>query len=576
MHTKKPATTAFDALEDPVEPEPEQNLGGVVTTLHKQDLPILREVLPLELPKIQLATLDVPYKTRADVALLLPPNTPYVDVLDHLNSLIQIPSNMRTSAFQDVVPLAEMLEPYRNTLTFHELHVFTSCPVNRRDPMIISVFNNIIRQYSREGLVEIDKAFFDTRFLSLLDLVEGTLAVLPPLPPIIGIGRRVLTPPIIVSSLPQMESMHKALVMYIWLSFRLEVAFPERARANNLKLRVETVLDQCLARFPGLRNLKSHERTKAGDRAVADWRKQYVAPNGTLKIPGSTQKGVLWVEEAVIQRLKNKQIWQSTGVVPFGKVLAEADGKGPLRQVEMAYSDREMMEARKLLHDPNEPDPALARQQLYAIAAPEGDPVDMYEVDMDSGEGQRVESLPHEKVKDEGYTEDDLYDEEGEEPGHEQERYRGYTQVEDVKRNAVGYGVEGPTELFEDAPPKRRFVLDRARSQPNERPNDRYGPNGFQRSAPSQNGPRKSWAARNDKHLDNEDAGNSWSSKFRSGDRGGEGSFQRESGGFDRPRPGGYGNPRPRGNAEDRPRGGFGGNRPRGGFGMARRNDDQS
>ena len=349
--------------DDPLKPDEVPEAGGMVTTLHKSDLPILKAVLPMELPKIKRATVDIPFTTLSELSVLLPPNTPYADVLDHLHNLVVLPPSTRTSDFHQVVPVTQILEPYRNQLTLAEIDLFTSAPVNTRDLNIVNIFENIIKLYAKTGLVEIDPVFVQTRFLNLLDVVEGTLATLPPLPPIIGIGRKVLTPPVVVSAIPSMESMHRALVMYIWLSFRLEVAFPERTRAVQIKERVEAVLDDCLARFPGLRNLKTFERSKQGDRAVADWRKENVAPNGTRKHAGSDRKGILWVESAVVQRLRNKQIWQSTGVVPAGKVLKEADGKGPTGQVASDYNVQRYNE-RKLL-GPVEDDSAEARRRIY-------------------------------------------------------------------------------------------------------------------------------------------------------------------------------------------------------------------
>ena len=332
-----------DADEDPIKPDEVPEPGGIVTTLHKNDLPILRAVLPMELPKIKRATLDVPFRTLSDLTVLLPPNTPYADVLDHLHNLVQLPGNTRAGDFEQLIPVAQVLEPYRNQLSLSEIDLFTCCPVNHRDPNIVAIFESIVRRYAEEGLAEVDSVFGSTRFLKMLDIVEATLATLPPLPPIIGIGRRVLTPPIIVSSIPSLESLHKALVMYIWLSFRLEVAFPDRHLAVELKTRVEVVLDDCLARFPGLRNLKTHERGKGKDRQVAKWRKEHVAPNGTKKMPGAGGKGILWVEEAVVQRLRNKRVWQSTGVVPAERVLKERDGRGapPLQQIEDGLSGRQ-------------------------------------------------------------------------------------------------------------------------------------------------------------------------------------------------------------------------------------------
>lgn len=375
MQRKK---TEGEENEDPVKPDEVPEAGGMVTTLHKSDLPILKAVLPMELPKIKRATVDIPFNTLSELSVLLPPNTPYADVLDHLHNLVVLPPSTRTSDFHQVVPVTQILEPYRNQLTLAEIDLFTSAPVNTRDLNIVNIFENIVKLYAQQGLVEIDPIFLQTRFLSLLDIVEGTLATLPPLPPIIGIGRKVLTPPVIVSSIPSMESMHRALVMYIWLSFRLEVAFPERVRAVEIKERVEAVLDDCLARFPGLRNLKTYERTKEGDRAVADWRKENVAPNGTRKLSGSDRKGILWVESAVVQRLRNKQIWQSTGVVPAGKVLKEADGKGPRGRVAPDYNVQKYNE-RKLLGPVEDADSEEARRRIYEEMVEEEAPEDPYD-----------------------------------------------------------------------------------------------------------------------------------------------------------------------------------------------------
>ena len=326
--SKTPAESNLVEESDGVRVDDHPEPGGIVTTLHKEDLPLLRDVLPLPLPPATRMTIDVPNEIVSQIATLLPTSCTYTRLLDHVNNLTLVPPNMSVSELAPVVDKTDILERCRQGLSLYEMSILTMAPMPTRDPVQRQIYQTIVAMYANDGLIDLDKLFERSGLLKTLDKIEATLAILPPLPPTLGVGRRLLIPPIIVASVPSLETLHKALVVYMWLSFRLPIAFPDRMRASTLKDRTEVVLQSCLERLPGLRNKKHHERGKAVDRPVADWRKQYVAPNGTLKMPGSDHKGVLWVDMAIAQRLKNKQVWKSTGVVPQDKWLLEADGRG--------------------------------------------------------------------------------------------------------------------------------------------------------------------------------------------------------------------------------------------------------
>ena len=291
--------------------EENQQVGGVVTTLHKADLPILRSLLPLPLPSIPRAIIDIPYDIMADLSVLLPAGTSFGELLDHLNALTLLPQNTASGGFDHKIPLADVLEPFRDHLTLYEMDLFTHSPVSARDPNAINIFTNIVRDYAESGKVDVDIVFNTSRLLTTLDMVEATLATLPPLPPVLGIGRRPLTPPIIISSIPLLEVLHKSLILYIWLSYRLEVSFPDRELAMSYKYRTEVVLDDCLARLPGVRNKKTTERSREMDGIVAEWRRRHVNPNGTSKEIGTQgKKGIAWQPLSIAQRLKEKNKWR--------------------------------------------------------------------------------------------------------------------------------------------------------------------------------------------------------------------------------------------------------------------------
>ncbi|WWC88874.1 uncharacterized protein L201_003789 [Kwoniella dendrophila CBS 6074] len=298
-------------------PDEEPATGGLVTTLHKADLPILRELMKRDLPSISRANLEIPYGNLAEFSNYLPSNTTYGSLLEHFTSLAKTPNYTILSAYEHKLPLADLIEPYRDQLSLNEIDLFCFAPVNIRDERAKSIFRNLIDDFSQKGLVELEEIFGPSRLINQLELVEETLRTLPPLPPVLGIGRKLLTPPIIISSIPMLETLHKSLVLYIWLSFRLEISFPNRIKAVELKERTELVLDNCLERLPGLRQKKHSkgERGKDVDRLVRDWRRENVMPNGTRKVEGVPRKGLTWLEKNVAQRVKERKTWRNLQVV---------------------------------------------------------------------------------------------------------------------------------------------------------------------------------------------------------------------------------------------------------------------
>ncbi|WVW84434.1 hypothetical protein I302_106468 [Kwoniella bestiolae CBS 10118] len=298
-------------------PDESPATGGLVTTLHKADLPILRELMKRDLPSIPRANLEVPYSNLSELSSLLPSNTTFAGLLEHFSSLVKVPKYTTLSGYEHKLSLADILEPYRDRLSLAEIDLFCFAPVNIRDERARRIFEELIKDFSENGFVDLEDIFKSSRLITQLELVEETLRTLPPLPPVLGIGRKLLTPPIIISSIPMLETLHKSLVLYIWLSFRLEVSFPDRTKAVELKERTEVVLDSCLERLPGLRQRKhaKGERSKEVDRLVRDWRRENVMPNGTRKVEGVPRKGLVWLEKDVAERVRQRKTWRNVRVV---------------------------------------------------------------------------------------------------------------------------------------------------------------------------------------------------------------------------------------------------------------------
>jgi ATP-dependent RNA helicase SUPV3L1/SUV3 len=317
----------LDADRDPTVIQPLDNTtattdapGGSVTTLHKADLPLLRGLLPLPLPSIPRAAFDIPRPVLDHLAQILPSDVTFSQLQSHASALALLPAHMRAVDLEGRMRVSDLLEPYRAQLTMDDLVLLSMAPVNVRDPIAVSVYTNLIGAYVSSGMVDVRDILLPSGMIRTLENVELTLSTLPPLPPIEGVGRRPLVPPILVSSIPQLETLHKSLVAYIWLSFRLSIAFPDRVIAQGIKERVEAVLEECLKRLPGLRQRKTHERGKEVDGLVAKWRREHVEPNGRKKGWGrySFEQKVQEMEEQERERGKLIQ-WQGNRIRGGGK-----------------------------------------------------------------------------------------------------------------------------------------------------------------------------------------------------------------------------------------------------------------
>ncbi|BEI84011.1 hypothetical protein CcaverHIS002_0406150 [Cutaneotrichosporon cavernicola] len=291
--------------EDESSPDEVPHSGGIVTTLHEADLPLLRAMMPLSLPSVTRAVLEPTSKALGKLAPLLPPSTSYNDLMGHFEALAKLPPLTVLASISHREPIFQVVGKYRDVLTLGECIQFGMVPVNRRDPKVMSIFERVLKSYSEEMNVSLEPTLAPTMLIKTLKTVEETLAALPPLPPTLGVYRPYLVPPITIAAIPLLESLHKALVLYIWLSFRFQLAFPDRELAAAYKERTENALEICLERMPGVRQKKREERTGEMDGEHALYRRKYVDKHGLVK------PEIKWVAAELAARNKRRDRWGS-------------------------------------------------------------------------------------------------------------------------------------------------------------------------------------------------------------------------------------------------------------------------
>ncbi|KAK4685255.1 hypothetical protein P7C73_g4904, partial [Tremellales sp. Uapishka_1] len=275
-----------------------------------------RSLLPLPLPSLRRAVLDPPFDSLSELASLLPPSTTYASLFDHFSNLCLTAPGLTLSSSAHKVPISKLIEEYKSDLSLHEIELFTLCPINIRDERALAIFKDLLEAFCSSGLVSIDAILSSSRLLKTLAIVEDTLHGLPPLPKILGIGRTPFVPPVLISSIPLLETLHKSLVLYIWLSFRLAINLPDRAIAVAYKERTERVLEQCLERLPGLRNRKSHERRQGKEKMVVkdEYGRKRIEWLGK-EDEGEKGKKLAWISGDEARKEGMRTEWKRAGVV---------------------------------------------------------------------------------------------------------------------------------------------------------------------------------------------------------------------------------------------------------------------
>ncbi|PGH01501.1 hypothetical protein GX51_05188 [Blastomyces parvus] len=209
--------------------EAETNVG-FVTSLEDVDLPYIRKALDTEPEPILSAALLPPDYIVKRFSEHFPPGTPFAYILQRLHNIAQVDPSFFLSD-QSHLDAAEAIDSIKG-LSMDEKLVFLSAPTNMRDAQMSNVFKAFVRcvAENRSGdLLEIDDLPLD-----VLDKpVSGDKAYLATL-----------------------ETLHRSLVLYLWLSYRCGGVFTNRALATHVKALTEIKMDRALTEFSANRHLR--------------------------------------------------------------------------------------------------------------------------------------------------------------------------------------------------------------------------------------------------------------------------------------------------------------------------------
>ncbi|GAB2294777.1 RNA helicase [Dionaea muscipula] len=191
---------------------------GEVTCMDSYDLPLLHSALKSPSPDLEHAGLFPSY----DLLLMYSranPDYGLYQILEHFLENAKLSANYFIADCQDMLKVATVIDEL--PLGLQEKYLFCISPVDMGDGISSQGLVQFAANYAKKGVVRLREIF-----------TPGTLEV-----------------PKTQTALKELESIHKVLELYVWLSFRLDDSFPDRELAASQKSICSMLIEEFLERL---------------------------------------------------------------------------------------------------------------------------------------------------------------------------------------------------------------------------------------------------------------------------------------------------------------------------------------
>ncbi|KAK3353009.1 P-loop containing nucleoside triphosphate hydrolase protein [Lasiosphaeria hispida] len=189
-------------------------LPGFVTALDDADIPIIKQAFKTDVVPIKTAGILPPSFIIERVASYFPPHTPLSFVLSRLREMSRLSEQFQLCTFDTQIEIADAIQEY--PLSIFDRMLFISAPATLQDPNQVEAIKSMAEAvaYMKTGhLLDIKGLDFE-----VLDTDRKS-----------GDQNYLL----------RLESLHKGITMYLWLSYRYEGVFSSQPLAFHAKELVE-------------------------------------------------------------------------------------------------------------------------------------------------------------------------------------------------------------------------------------------------------------------------------------------------------------------------------------------------
>lgn len=241
--TPTSSVSAGDLAFSPEAPAPKMGQAGLVTTMEDIDLEVVHGSFEKEAEPLKTAGIMPPAFIIERFSSYFPVGTPFSFILLRLRDIARLPAHYHMSNLRNNIAIANHLQSV--PLSVYDRSIFLNAPVAMKDDAMKDFVKALASLVAWHGS---DK---------LLDIKELKLEVLD--------HTRTSYPHGRAEYLKQLESLHKCLTLYLWLSYRYVGVFQNQALAFHIKSMVEERIDEYLANLdyqPEVRRIRVAQMRK--------------------------------------------------------------------------------------------------------------------------------------------------------------------------------------------------------------------------------------------------------------------------------------------------------------------------
>ncbi|CAI9118415.1 OLC1v1019983C1 [Oldenlandia corymbosa var. corymbosa] len=191
---------------------------GEVTCLSSEDVPLIHTALSSPSPVLEKAGLFPSYDLLLMYSRLHPKHGLY-QILEHFIENSKLSAHYFIADCEAMLKVAAIVDEL--PLTLDDKYLFVMSPVDVDNYISSQGLVQFAQNYSKRGIVRLKEIFN-----------PGTLQV-----------------PKTQTAMEELESIHKVLELYVWLSFRLEDSFPDRELASSQKNICSLLIGEFLERL---------------------------------------------------------------------------------------------------------------------------------------------------------------------------------------------------------------------------------------------------------------------------------------------------------------------------------------
>lgn len=201
---------------------------GIVTAMEQSDLKVVQNKLWKEAPAIEKVSVFPPVAVIEQFAQYFPPSTPFKFVLLRLKEIATLSSRFQLFIKDELLKVADLIQPF--DLDIHDRCVLLTAPAYLRDPIMAHVLMGVAR------CIEAGSG--------------GELLSIPEIP--------LTTLDIDIDNVPadhhkeylrMLESLHGAIVLYLWVSYRFPGVFTSQQMAFHVRDKVQDKINEALKKL---------------------------------------------------------------------------------------------------------------------------------------------------------------------------------------------------------------------------------------------------------------------------------------------------------------------------------------